>query len=117
MCGWTARGPPVTTTSSRPASAQSPKARPPGRYRSTAYIPGNLLAEGQFSIDIALSTLDPVIAHVWERGLLSFSIRDPGEGDSARGTYAGHFPGVVRPKLEWSTESLDAAARKKKGHA
>jgi lipopolysaccharide transport system ATP-binding protein len=84
--------------------AQRPK--PPGRYRSTVTVPGNYMAEGMFSIDVAISTFDPVIVHVLERGLFSFSIHDPGEGDSARGTYAGPMPGAVRPMLPWRTVPL-----------
>jgi lipopolysaccharide transport system ATP-binding protein len=84
--------------------AQQPKK--PGLYRSTVTIPGNFMSEGMFSIDFAISTLDPVIIHVLERGLFSFSVHDPGEGDSARGTYAGPMPGAVRPMLPWKTERL-----------
>ena len=81
--------------------------RPVGRYRSAVVIPGNFLAEGMFSIDIAMSTMAPaVIIHFNERGLLSFHVHDTDEGDSVRGIYAGPFPGVVRPMLPWTTERL-----------
>ena len=33
--------------------------RPPGRYRSTGWIPGNLLAEGAISVSATLMTLEP----------------------------------------------------------
>jgi lipopolysaccharide transport system ATP-binding protein len=85
--------------------SQSP--RRPGVYRSTLTIPGNFLSEGTFSIDVAISTFDPVIVHAWERGLFSFSVYDPGEGDSARGLLGGPIPGAVRPILPWKTEQLD----------
>lgn len=82
--------------------------RPVGRYRSSVVIPGNFLAEGMFSIDIAMSTMAPaVIIHFNERGLLSFHVHDGGEGDSVRGHYAGPYPGIVRPMLPWVTEPLD----------
>jgi lipopolysaccharide transport system ATP-binding protein len=84
--------------------------RAPGLYRSTLTIPGNFMAEGMFSIDLAISTLDPVIVHVHERGLFSFRVHDPAEGDSVRGVYAGPFPGSVRPMLPWKTEPLGAVA-------
>ncbi len=83
---------------------QRPKV--PGVYRSTVTIPGNFMAEGMFSMDFAISTLDPVIVHVLERGLFTFSIHDAVEGDSARGMYAGPMPGAVRPMLPWQTEAL-----------
>jgi lipopolysaccharide transport system ATP-binding protein len=82
------------------------KPRRPGKYRSTLTVPGNFLSEGMFSIDVAISTLDPVIVHVHERGLFTFHVHDPAEGDSMRGAYAGPMPGAVRPLLPWKTEDL-----------
>jgi len=78
----------------------------PGVYRATVTIPGNLMADGLYSMDFAISTLDPVIVHVRERGLFAFSVYDPGQGDSARGSFAGYIPGAVRPMLPWKTESM-----------
>jgi lipopolysaccharide transport system ATP-binding protein len=80
--------------------------RPIGRYRSTAWIPGNFLAEGSLMVTVALSTLDPVVVHVQEPEAIMFSVQDSLDGDSARGDYAGHFPGVVRPILKWSNQYL-----------
>ena len=88
---------------------QKPRAR--GVYRSTVTIPGNFLSEGMFSVDVAISTLDPVIVHVVERGLLCFSVHDAGGGDSARGVFAGPMPGAVRPMLQWSTERLGTVVK------
>jgi lipopolysaccharide transport system ATP-binding protein len=91
--------------------------RVPGHYRATMEIPGNFLAEGMFSLDLAVSTFEPVLVHIHERGALAFQVNDPGEGDSARGTYAGPFPGVTRPELPWTTEPLDVAALPKAGNS
>ena len=44
---------------------------------------------------------DPYIVHIHEMNLITFSIVDSMEGDSARGKYGGVFPGVVRPILNW----------------
>lgn len=85
---------------------QTRRARPPGRYRATVEIPGNTLAEGMYSLDIALSTFEPVVIHFLQRGALAFQVHDPGEGDTARGTYAGPLPGVMRPKFPWNTLPL-----------
>jgi len=79
------------------------KARPIGKYISTAWIPGNFLAEGTFIVGIAISTLNPVIIHFYERDAVAFQIIDSLEGNSARGDYAGPMPGVVRPLLNWKT--------------
>jgi len=89
--------------------------RAPGIYRSTVTIPGNLMSEGMFSVDVAISTSDPVIVHAHERGLLSFTVSDPGEGGSVRGNYGGPFPGVMRPMLPWRTEVLGSVFSLREG--
>jgi lipopolysaccharide transport system ATP-binding protein len=78
--------------------------RPKGRYLSTAWIPGNLLSEGTLIVGAAISTNDPVIVHFFERDAVAFQIVDSLDGDSARGDYAGHIPGIVRPILRWTTK-------------
>jgi lipopolysaccharide transport system ATP-binding protein len=87
----------------------------PGVYRSTVTVPGNFMSEGMFSVDVAISTSDPTIVHVAERGLFSFSVYDPGEGDSLRGNYGGPFPGAVRPMLPWRTEALGTVVNLREG--
>ena len=80
---------------------------PPGEYVATAWIPGNLLNEGAAIAAVAICSLDfPKLEHhaaVYEAA--SFEVLDPGEGDSARGRFAGQWRGVVRPLLEWTVES------------
>ena len=75
-----------------------------GRYTSTAWIPGNFLAEGMLVAGVAVSTMDPVRVHFYEADAISFQGVDSHEGDSARGVFIGHVPGIVRPVLEWSTD-------------
>ena len=77
--------------------------RPPGRYRSTAWIPGNYLAEGTMFVSAYLETVDPKIKQFYEKQVVAFTVVDSGEGDSARGDFAGKLRGVVRPRLDWST--------------
>ena len=43
----------------------------------------------------------------FERGALAFQVHDPGDGDTARGTFAGPIPGAVRPLLAWTTVSIE----------
>jgi len=102
----------ITNDSYDPAT-RNPRA--PGRYRAVVEIPGNTLAEGMYSLDVALSTFEPVLVHFFERGALSFQVHDPAEGDSARGTYAGSLPGALRPLLPWRTVTLDYAAKQAVG--
>ena len=78
--------------------------RPAGHYLSTAWVPANLLAEGNLVIGAAVSTMNPVNVHFYERDVVAFQVIDSLDGDSARGDYAGHMPGVVRPLLRWTTQ-------------
>ena len=75
--------------------------RPAGKYTSTAWVPGNFLAEGTIFVSAALSTYKPLIVHFDERDVVTFRVVDSLDGDSARGDYAGLLPGIVRPVLEW----------------
>ncbi len=80
------------------------RSRPIGRYISTAWIPGNFLSEGSLIVGAAISTMDPVTVHFYERDAVAFQVIDSLDGDSARGDYAGPMPGVVRPLLRWTTQ-------------
>jgi lipopolysaccharide transport system ATP-binding protein len=77
--------------------------RPPGRYRSRVTVPENFFAEGNIVVHAAISTLDPRRTHVRERDAVAFQVIDNLSGDTARGDYAGHLAGVVRPMLQWHT--------------
>ncbi len=85
------------------------KPRPKGRYVSTAYIPGQLLSEGRYSVQAALSTLEPLMVHACERDAVGFQVVDRQTGDTARGDYVGPMPGVIRPLLKWTTDYRPAA--------
>lgn len=81
------------------------KKRPKGSYVATAWVPGNLLAEGGFFINAGLVTLEPYkVVQFWEREAVSFQVIDRMEGDSARGDWAKDFGGILRPLLKWDTE-------------
>jgi homopolymeric O-antigen transport system ATP-binding protein len=76
-----------------------------GNYKSTVWIPGNLLAEGSFRADVSIMSHHPAtLLHVHERNACTFQVVDTQAGDSARGDYVGPMPGVVRPLLQWTTE-------------
>ena len=79
------------------------RVRPAGLYRSTGWIPGNCLAEGTMFVDMGLDTLEPEVEQFYQRQVVAFMVIDSCEGDSARGDFAGHLPGVVRPLLNWTT--------------
>jgi lipopolysaccharide transport system ATP-binding protein len=78
----------------------------PGDYVTTAWIPGNLLNEGFTSVEVTICSLGAakLHPHAGARDAVAFHVQDPGEGDSARGHFAGQWRGVVRPLLDWTTE-------------
>jgi lipopolysaccharide transport system ATP-binding protein len=80
------------------------RTRPAGHFVSTAWIPGNFLAEGTVVVNAAVSTMSPGIIHFLERDAVAFQVIDSLDGDSARGEYAGHISGIVRPLLKWTTD-------------
>jgi lipopolysaccharide transport system ATP-binding protein len=76
---------------------------PPGEYVATAWIPGNLLSEGLYTVDATICSLGglKLWPHAGANEVVSFNVFDPVEGDSARGHYTGSLRGVVRPLLDW----------------
>ncbi len=77
--------------------------RKKGHYRATAWIPGNLLPEGIFSVSIALFLPNPFDLFIHEQQALSFELYTEFSKLSARGNYSDDFPGIVRPLLQWET--------------
>jgi lipopolysaccharide transport system ATP-binding protein len=76
--------------------------RPIGLHVATGWIPGNFLAEGTFSVDIAFwGFRTPPTGLIEENGAISISVHDPLEGGSVRGRSTGAYPGVLRPMLRW----------------
>jgi lipopolysaccharide transport system ATP-binding protein len=80
------------------------KVRQKGIYTSTMWIPGNTLAEGTHSVSAAVMKLYPFDIYFHEMDAVGFTIYDSINGDSARGDYMQHFPGVMRPLLQWETK-------------
>jgi len=78
--------------------------RPPGRYVSTAWIPGNLLAEGMLFIGPTMKTPQRKIRHFHVPEAVAFQVVDSVDGDSARGDFTGSMAGAVRPLLKWKTQ-------------
>lgn len=73
-----------------------------GLHKSIAWVPGNFLSEGTYKASVAVMSYEPFIVHFHPLDAVSFNVFDVLEGDSVRGNYGGVFPGIVRPKLEWS---------------
>ena len=77
------------------------KAMPAGRYKSVCKIPANFFNNGWFNLSLNLfgkNFSDARMVHE----VLKIEILD---GSTVRGDYYGGYSGVVRPALEWYTES------------
>ncbi|HZR26888.1 MAG TPA: ABC transporter ATP-binding protein [Vicinamibacterales bacterium] len=85
--------------------------RPVGTHVATCWIPGNFLAEGTFSVDVAIwGVTTPPSGVVEENGAIAVSVHDPLEGGSVRGKTTSSHPGVLRPLLKWETVRETASA-------
>ena len=82
--------------------------RPAGKYKATAWIPGNFLSEGLLFVQSSLFTLEPTTTQFEPRDVVSFQVVDSIDGDTARGDWPGSMRGAVRPLLKW-TNSYDKA--------
>jgi lipopolysaccharide transport system ATP-binding protein len=80
--------------------------RPAGRFKSIAWIPGNLLSEGTIMVTSGITTLNPGIRQFLERFIVSFQVVETPVLYSARGPWTGKMLGAVRPFIEWQTELL-----------
>ena len=78
--------------------------RPAGYYTATAWIPGNLLADGTYYVRATMRTPDRNYRPFNEGDVIAFNVIDSMEGGTARGSWVGVMTGVVRPKLEWNTD-------------
>ena len=77
--------------------------RPEGRYKSIAWIPGNLLSEGTIYVNPGIITLDPNTKQFYETAAVAFQVIENNGPSLARGGWAGPMSGAVRPLLEWET--------------
>jgi lipopolysaccharide transport system ATP-binding protein len=80
-----------------------------GDHLARAWIPGNFLNEGLYTVDVEVCTLGgvgtPKLAVLaGSKEALAFHVHDPGEGDSSKGAFPGQMRGAVRPLLEWTSE-------------
>jgi len=78
-----------------------------GIFRSTCRIPGDLLAEGGYTVSVIVWTNNYASSHR-EDEVVEFEIElDP----AFRDDYLGSWPGILQPRLEWTTDYLgDEAA-------
>ena len=73
---------------------------PVGLFRSACQVPGNLLNDGMYRVELLVVRDEGVIVHREDEALV-FEVRDVAE---MRGNWLGKWPGVFRPDLSWTTE-------------
>jgi lipopolysaccharide transport system ATP-binding protein len=78
--------------------------------RTRCSIPGNFLAEGGVLVTASIASLDPFVVHAQESDAVVFHVTDRSTGDGVRGNWAGDYPGILRPMLDWDiNEELDGS--------
>lgn len=96
----------LMTSSAKPVSSTpddwSGRPHPTGLYLSCCEIPASFLNEGRYTVTAIVGRgVSEVQAQAEDA--VAFDVHDTGE---MRGLYFGQWPGVVRPKLPWSTEQV-----------
>ena len=80
-----------------------------GVYHSVVEIPGNLLAEGEYTVDVSVFSSRGKKEHFCRvEDAIAFQVFDPVTGGSARGDYGEGYAGVMRPLLHWQLEYAGA---------
>jgi lipopolysaccharide transport system ATP-binding protein len=75
---------------------------PTGLLRDICHIPGNLLNDGLYRVELVVSKeLRAIYRHA---DLLVFDVQD--SADRRDGWY-GKWPGAIRPVLPWTTEAME----------
>ena len=74
----------------------------PGTFEARVMLPANLLAEGEYNVDISVFASRGKKSHFCRvPDAIAFQEVDPMTGESVRGDYAEGLAGVMRPQLEW----------------
>ncbi|MEC9376158.1 MAG: ABC transporter ATP-binding protein [Pseudomonadota bacterium] len=82
-------------------------ARKPGRYKSTVWVPGHLLAEGTYYMRVVMRSVKSQYRPFTERDIVVFTVVDESSGDFGTGWWEGRPGGVIRPQLDWATEYIE----------
>jgi len=76
----------------------------PGRYVSTAWIPGNLLREGVFFVSLRIKSHWSENPCIKEKDVVAFQVSTSFESDSFSSKFYKKRRGVIRPLLKWETK-------------
>jgi len=83
-------------------SAGAPAAVREGIYRSACHIPGSLLNNGKYTMDLYFTRDGNVVLYKMESPLV-FEVFDT---EKEPGNFIGDVPGAVRPSLKWDMEPV-----------
>jgi hypothetical protein len=84
---------------------------PDGLVRVRGVIPGDLLNDGTHSVEVFFSERQiEELCRV--PNLLAFEVQDSGD---LRGSWFEHWPGVVRPNVQWIRESVAGSRSRQRG--
>jgi lipopolysaccharide transport system ATP-binding protein len=79
-----------------------PRPITPGAYKSECLIPGDLMNDGVYTVDVTLARDSSVQVFRMEDAL-TFEIHDV---ERAPGAWLGKIPGAIRPRFEWTTNEI-----------
>ena len=79
---------------------------PVGRFRDVCHIPGDLLNDGRYRVELLVVQDENTVVYRHD-DVLAFEVADSSD---LRGSWYGRWPGVVRPLLAWSTELVEPGA-------
>jgi lipopolysaccharide transport system ATP-binding protein len=88
-------------------TASTPEITSQGTYKSICFIPGNLLNNGKYTIEVYFVRDGHVVLYKATE-LLVFEIYD---GKRKQGGFLGKLPGAVRPKLKWDVKPVEMIYR------
>ncbi|MDX1828190.1 MAG: ABC transporter ATP-binding protein [Lutibacter sp.] len=77
------------------------KSLPLGIYSKTITIPENFLADGYYFCSFAIMRYNPFHVELHVMDIVGFNVIDEIGENTARGSYSGRFPGIIRPLLNW----------------
>src|SRR5262249_44558919 len=75
-----------------------------GRYTSTCWIPGDLLAEGTVTATAVISEADTDTVHVYAYESVAFEVADTRATAIHSDRPGAAYVGAVRPLLDWTTD-------------
>jgi lipopolysaccharide transport system ATP-binding protein len=78
-----------------------------GTYTAIVWIPENLLPEGTFIVSSAVFNHAEYKIYFHEKDAVIFNVIETYDGQTARGLSTDHFPGIVRPLLDWDISKLN----------